>query len=236
MIVWHAEFVARLMALLDPQDLDILRLVARAAEVLGEPLYLVGGLPRDLLLGRTSHDLDLVVEGDAVALARRLAAEHGGSVTAHRRFGTATWRREPPPREGHGSAESPRPKISLDLITARSEIYPNPAQLPQVRPATIEDDLCRRDFSMNAIAIRLDGENFGHVLDPFERSRGHRTQVCEGIARRARSWTILHACIAPSAMSSVSIFTSAGKPGPFFEKLAVGLAPSLASACATSWT
>ncbi len=80
----------RLKHVLSPQDLALLRLIAKNARTLGMPVYLVGGLPRDVLLGRPSRDLDLVVEGDAAALACSLAAGYGGSALVHRRFGTAT--------------------------------------------------------------------------------------------------------------------------------------------------
>ncbi len=151
---------------LSRQDLALLRLMARTAQTLGMSLYVVGGLPRDVLLDRPSRDLDLVVEGDAVALARSLAAAHGGSVVVHRKFGTASWSREAPAPRPNKSA-SVLMSGSFDLVTARSEIYAHPAELPRVSPGTIDDDLRRRDFTINAIAIRLDGAHFGRVLDPL---------------------------------------------------------------------
>jgi tRNA nucleotidyltransferase (CCA-adding enzyme) len=176
----HGDLGARLNTVLDSQELGLLRLVARAAEKKGMPLYAVGGLPRDLILGRALNDFDLVVEGDAVELARALASRHGGSVTPHRRFGTATWRWQPAAEEGHAGDVPPMRRLVLDLITARTEIYPHPGQLPQVRPATIEEDLRRRDFSINAIGIRLDGRSFGLIADPLhgiEDIRSRRVRV-----------------------------------------------------------
>lgn len=119
--------------------LNALRRLAAAAAV---PVYLVGGPVRDLLLGRPGQDLDFAVEGDAPALARRLAAELGGRAVIHPRFGTATV-----------TADSMR----VDLVTARREVYPQPGSLPQVFPGTIYDDLARRDFSVNAMALPLSG-------------------------------------------------------------------------------
>jgi tRNA nucleotidyltransferase (CCA-adding enzyme) len=111
------------------------------------PVYLVGGAVRDLLLGRPGADVDLVVEGDAAALAERL----GGAATEHERFGTVKAE-----VEGH----------EIDIATARTETYPEPGSLPLVAPAEgIEADLGRRDFTINAMAIPLAGE--ARLIDPF---------------------------------------------------------------------
>lgn len=108
------------------------------ALVAGEQgVHAVGGAVRDALLGRPAHEVDFVVEGDAVALARRL----GGELTVHERFGTATVRRD---------------GLALDLASARRERYPRPGALPDVElGASLEEDLERRDFTVNAIAVRL---------------------------------------------------------------------------------
>jgi tRNA nucleotidyltransferase (CCA-adding enzyme) len=121
--------------------------VAGVSEAAGDsPVYLVGGVVRDLLLGRERADLDLVVEGDAIAIARRL----GGELIVHERFGTATVRHD---------------DTAIDLATARAETYPWPGALPEVRPGTLADDLARRDFTINAMALALgDGE----LVDPHD--------------------------------------------------------------------
>jgi tRNA nucleotidyltransferase (CCA-adding enzyme) len=108
-------------------------------------VHVVGGAVRDVLLDRTPHELDLVVEGDAVAVARRAARRVGGQLTVHERFGTATVR-----ADGY----------EFDLAGARRETYARPGALPDVQlGATIAEDLARRDFSVNAIAVALaDGE------------------------------------------------------------------------------
>lgn len=112
-----------------------------------EPVYVVGGAVRDLLLGRPRADLDLVVVGDPAALAERL----GGAAVEHTRFGTAKVE-----VEGH----------EVDIATARTETYPHPGALPVVEPAaTIEEDLGRRDFSVNAMAVPL-GEP--RLIDPYD--------------------------------------------------------------------
>ncbi|MBI3040909.1 MAG: CCA tRNA nucleotidyltransferase [Chloroflexi bacterium] len=123
-----------------------------AAASQGESLYLVGGGVRDLLLGRTNLDLDLVVEGDAIKLARRLAASTRGEITTHPRFRTATLRWN---------------KWNIDLITARSETYARPGALPTVQPGSIDMDLFRRDFTINSMAIALTSSRYGQLLDPY---------------------------------------------------------------------
>lgn len=104
--------------------------------------WVVGGAVRDLLLGGAPVDLDLVVVGDAESVARRLAEALGGELQVHDRFGTATVRA--------GGR-------SWDVVRARAESYPRPGALPEVRPGTLEEDLARRDFTVNAIALALDG-------------------------------------------------------------------------------
>jgi tRNA nucleotidyltransferase (CCA-adding enzyme) len=104
------------------------------------PAYLVGGPLRDVLLGFPVQDLDFVVEGDAPALARALARELGGEAIVHQRFGTAT--------VALGDSH-------IDVVTARRETYPRPGDLPQVTPGTIQEDLARRDFTINSLAIAL---------------------------------------------------------------------------------
>ena len=117
----------------------------------GIAVYLVGGPVRDALLGAKVLDLDFAVEGDAPDFARRLSEGLDGRVTTHERFGTAT--------------VSAR-EIRTDLVTARRESYPSPGQLPLVTPGSINDDLTRRDFSVNAMALPL-SLNGGSLLDPL---------------------------------------------------------------------
>jgi tRNA nucleotidyltransferase (CCA-adding enzyme) len=112
------------------------------AAVAGEPgVHVVGGAVRDALRGQVPRELDLVVEGDAVAVARRAAERVGGKLTAHERFGTATI-----------TADG----FSFDLASSRRERYPRPGALPEVElGATLSEDLARRDFTVNAIAVSL---------------------------------------------------------------------------------
>ena len=133
-----------------PQLHSLLREIGGIAKKGGLALYLVGGPVRDLLLERHISDIDLVVEGDAQGLASTLAEALEGRVTARSQFGTATL------------------KLSgqrIDLVIARKETYRRPGALPTVSPGTIEDDLRRRDFSINAMAIDLSPEGWGRLRD-----------------------------------------------------------------------
>ena len=121
-----------------------------------ERLFLVGGSVRDLLLGRQHVDLDVAVEGDAIALARELAGGRQGRIVAHQTFGTA-------------SVELPSSRI--DLAQARAETYSRPGALPTVRQASIEEDLRRRDFTVNAMALRLTPPAAGELMDPCDGKR-----------------------------------------------------------------
>lgn len=164
------DFSGLLRRLLLPRDLKLIHRVAAQAHLNLMPLYMVGGAPRDLALGRPARDFDLVVEGDAIVLARALAAKFGGKVTVHPRFRTAKWAYEDASSRRTGFKHDSRPSQdgrSVDLISARKEMYPGPAELPRVEPSNIQDDLQRRDFTINALAVRLDDGHFGELYDPW---------------------------------------------------------------------
>jgi tRNA nucleotidyltransferase (CCA-adding enzyme) len=116
-------------------------------------VYLVGGTVRDILLGERNFDVDIAVEGDAIALARALAEVLGGRVRPHEKFGTAV--------VVYGEGER------VDVVTARTEFYDAPAALPTVEHASIREDLFRRDFTINAMAVSLKGADLGRLVDPF---------------------------------------------------------------------
>jgi len=159
----------RLDSFLTAESLALVRLVRAEAERLDMPLYIVGGSVRDLLLGRAIKDFDFTVEGDARKLAESILRKYAGKAVFHAHFGTATWtlddttlRRLNVPLRG-ASAFPP----FLDLISARSETYSRPGALPTVKRSTIDDDLRRRDFTINAMALRLDGRYYGQLHDPL---------------------------------------------------------------------
>ncbi len=157
----HKDDLLRLLRdpnLLPSENQTLLSDIAAQAAELDMPCYLVGGSVRDLLLGKPVNDLDVIVEGDAIKLGESLVKKHGGKLTPHIKFRTAIW---------HLPSLFILHPSSLDLITARKETYLMPGALPTVTPSTIEDDLRRRDFTINAMAIRLDGDHFGGTLDPL---------------------------------------------------------------------
>ena len=140
----------------------LLRTAGKLAEAQGQAVYAVGGFVRDLLLARAASrvpDLDLVVEGDGIAFGRRLAEETGGHLVVHAAFGTASL-------EGGTSPDGTRIG-RVDIAMARRERYGMPGALPEVSPASIDLDLGRRDFSVNAMSVALAPSAWGRLLDPF---------------------------------------------------------------------
>ncbi len=119
---------------------------------------------RDILLGEQSFDVDIAVEGDAIELARALAEALDGRVRPHEKFGTAVVLYD-------GGR--------VDVVTTRTEFYDAPAALPTVEHATIREDLFRRDFTINAMAVSLRGDDLGRLVDPF----GGRTDLEAGVIR-----------------------------------------------------
>ena len=139
--------------------LSLLQGVGETADRQRVSVYVVGGIVRDLLLdapnpeGRsgTRFEVDLVVESDGIRFAKAFAQRDKARVAIHERFGTATVAFA----DGH----------TFDVATARTESYDSPAVLPTVRPSSLREDLCRRDFTINALAIRLNASRFGEVVD-----------------------------------------------------------------------
>lgn len=166
--------------------LELLKKTGAAASELGYPLYAVGGFVRDLLLQQPNFDVDLVVEGDAIRLAQTLAERLGGRVRSHRRFGTAKWilpdgllaagadaNRSLGQNGGRAVPES------LDFVTARTEFYEHPTALPTVERSSIKQDLHRRDFTINTLAVRLTPDRWGELLDFY----GGRKDLDDGVIR-----------------------------------------------------
>jgi len=162
------DYSGLLQKSLNSAQLNLLNLVREEATQRDLPLYIVGGAVRDLMLGRPVKDFDLIVEGDAIALTRALSAQHGGGVTAHTKFHTAKWFLPKELKLNHQT---------LDLISARSETYKHPAALPTVKLGVLADDLRRRDFTVNAMAIRLDSSHYGQLRDDFHGLEDLQNQV-----------------------------------------------------------
>ena len=153
------------------RQLRLLKQIGRLADEQGMSVYLVGGVVRDLLLKRENWDLDLTIEGDGIAFARLVADRYKAGLAVFDRFATA--RLVFP--DG----------LKVDIATTRRESYAQPADLPTVQPASIEEDLSRRDFTINAIAVQLNSQQFGRVLDP---NGGWRDlQAHDGWCRRSPS-------------------------------------------------
>ncbi len=137
---------------LPAEMVDIIRMVGKIAAREGQNIYLVGGVVRDLLLGRPNLDIDLVADSDAIGLARKLAAVTGADITVHNRFNTAKLRWN---------------RWNTDLATVRAETYDRPGALPRVTSGTIATDMFRRDFTINALAIELTTERYGQLIDLY---------------------------------------------------------------------
>lgn len=138
---------------IDKRILKIIRDIGRFADRQGLRAYIVGGVVRDMILGRKNLDIDIVTEGPAIPFARSVAEATRAKITVYPQFGTATlqW--------PFG--------LRLDFVAARQESYPHPGALPRVRPGTLNDDLFRRDFTINAMAIGLNRDRWGQLVDEF---------------------------------------------------------------------
>ncbi|MFC1703727.1 CCA tRNA nucleotidyltransferase [Candidatus Omnitrophota bacterium] len=130
---------------------DLLQQIGTLADEQKVQAYIVGGIVRDLFLKRDNFDVDIVIEKDAIAFAQSITEALKGQLLRHERFGTAT------------ITLSDNSKI--DFATARKEAYPQPGALPVVGPGTIKDDLQRRDFTINALAMKINKEAFGALVD-----------------------------------------------------------------------
>ena len=132
---------------------EVLEAIGVLARDTGQAAFLVGGMVRDLAIGHRNIDLDIAIEGDALGLGTAFAKKTGSSIRGRTRFGTC-------------KIES-KAFGTIDMATARSESYPYPGALPEVKASNLEADLARRDFGLNAMAIALAPECYGRLIDPF---------------------------------------------------------------------
>jgi len=133
--------------------MNIIEIVGKIADELKVKAYIVGGPVRDKLLGIADYDLDFVVEGSGIKFAEAVNKKLKGKLTIYKAFGTATV-------ELKGKR--------IDIVTARKETYKYPAAYPAVKPGAIKDDLFRRDFTINAMAVSINKKNFGRLVDFYK--------------------------------------------------------------------
>jgi tRNA nucleotidyltransferase (CCA-adding enzyme) len=145
----------------------LIAFMAQQAAARQQTLYIVGGIVRDLLLKRPNLDIDFVLEGNAIAFTEALQAQFGGEVATHSAFGTAKWTFDDT-AAGHIGHPLRTLPASVDVVTARHEFYEEPAILPTVYNSNIKLDLRRRDFTINALAVRLSADGAsGAMIDLF---------------------------------------------------------------------
>jgi tRNA nucleotidyltransferase (CCA-adding enzyme) len=173
------QVAEKIKAALPEPLFDLVNQASDLAQEMGYPLYVVGGFVRDLLLDEPTLDMDLVVEGDAIRLARRLGRRVRARTRSHKRFGTAKIVLE--------DQEVDFGIPSLDFATARLEFYPHSAALPEVERSSIKADLHRRDFTINTLAIRLDSGHYGQLLDFY----GGEQDLKEGLVRVLHSLSFI---------------------------------------------
>jgi tRNA nucleotidyltransferase/poly(A) polymerase len=137
-----------------PLNHRVFEMISGIAEEEHLECYVIGGYVRDLLLGHPSDDIDIVVVGSGIQLARKLARKMGGRVpvSVFRNFGTAMLRFD---------------DLEIEFVGARKESYDRNSRKPVVEDGTLMDDLHRRDFTVNSLALSLNSENYGLLLDPF---------------------------------------------------------------------
>jgi tRNA nucleotidyltransferase (CCA-adding enzyme) len=161
----------KLLTALPPARYALLRAIQQKAEDRHAPIYIVGGFVRDLLLDHPGEDFDIVVEGDAISLAKLMSNTYGGRVVSHSRFGTAKWQIGEVTKDLASRLTSSKEidpdelPVTLDFISARREFYEYPTALPVVERSNIKLDLHRRDFTINTMALRLDGRHHGELYD-----------------------------------------------------------------------
>jgi tRNA nucleotidyltransferase (CCA-adding enzyme) len=133
---------------------NLLESIGETGHQMGYNTFVVGGFVRDLIIGRQNLDVDIVIEGDAISFANEFSKAKKGKITSHESFGTAV--------------VTLPDGTKIDVATARSEVYSHPGALPTVQPGKIEDDLKRRDFTINAMAINLKDDEFGELVDVLD--------------------------------------------------------------------
>jgi tRNA nucleotidyltransferase (CCA-adding enzyme) len=175
------EMVQRVQAAMSPGMWLLLQAIAREAQNRRVGVYIVGGFVRDLLLNMPDHhDVDLVVEDNAIELVRAIQQTYGGDMRSHAQFGTAKWLPDAAvARALNVDFAGVKWPASIDFVSSRQEFYEAPSALPTVQPSSIKPDLGRRDFTINTLAIRLAPEPLGELLDFY----GGEHDLHDGVIR-----------------------------------------------------
>lgn len=136
------------------RELFIFKKIAAAAQETQMPAYVIGGFVRDKILGRNTKDADIVVLGDGITFAEKVAERFNPKppVSVFKNFGTA---------------QIKLPDIEIEIVGARRESYRSESRKPDVEPGTLQDDQNRRDFTINALSVSLNKQDFGELIDPF---------------------------------------------------------------------
>ncbi len=147
--------VATLVFNIQPHEREVFNLIAKAARQINVPAFVVGGYVRDRLLARPTKDIDIVCVGDGIKLANEVASllSPRPRVAFYSRFGTAMLKHK---------------DMEIEFVGARKESYRADSRKPDVMTGTLEDDQLRRDFTINALAVSLNDEDFGSIIDPFD--------------------------------------------------------------------
>ena len=150
------------------KELFIFKKIASAAEELGVPTFLIGGFVRDKIIDRKTKDADIVCLGDGIALAHKVAERFNPKppVAYFKNFGTAQIKIEIE-KKTHDNSKEPE-FFEIEFVGARKESYRSDSRKPEIEPGTLEDDQNRRDFTINALAISLNKEDYGRLIDPFD--------------------------------------------------------------------
>ena len=143
---------------------DIFKYVSEISAKMNMPAYVIGGFVRDCLLKRPSKDVDIVVVGSGIEIANKLVKRLGKNVnvSVYRNFGTAMVRYK---------------DLEIEFVGARKESYNWDSRKPVVKRGTLEDDQNRRDFTINALAISLNPQNYGELVDPFEGKKDLKQKI-----------------------------------------------------------
>lgn len=170
---FFADIKDLMISNLPKRILNLLRLFGQYGDEIGLPVYIVGGFVRDLLLGNPNYDLDIVVEKDGLKFAEYVSKQLDVKVVRYEKFLT--------------SSLFFKDGLRVDVATARTEYYEMPTELPQVEVSTIRKDLYRRDFTINAMAIKLNTYDFGTLVDFF----GAKRDLEKGVIRALHTLSFL---------------------------------------------